>query len=707
MNPLAQQRLRVGDPPDGVECPGDDTPVLLRRELLSGTGLDGLSRFGEDRWHLNEAIFEADATALSVNFAVVPAPLRLAAKHYVWQLINTDSPPGITRMRIARSSIRSIPAIWQSFREFLLWLHNQQITEFCQVTADLLDGYLTAIGDADIPLERKYRRITEVRRLWSYRSVLPEPMRLPILPPLGGDAAYELLGKTTPSRENLTPRIGKDTMQPLLSWSLRFVEDFSADILAAHTEYLFMRSRSTEGRHERGRLVRSPVGQAEQRMTDYWHDCAAPAGCYPAKSVRTGPSASTGPTSARSWNTRAAPCPAGRMLLDSGIPVADDAYLDTPITGQLDGTPWHDGPISYNEAATLATHLSTACLVIVAYLSGARPGEVLNLRRGCIEHDAAADLWLMSGICFKNVVDASGNKLPAGALRRDPWVVVEPVADAVAVLERLHDHPLLFPSRIEAHLRRTNTKRKGQARAGGQIALDLAAFVAWVNDHGDRRGVRGIPTDPRGQLNISRFRRTLAWFVRRRPRGLVAGAIQYGHVHTRLLQGYAGDYGSGFPDEYAFEDFLARLEKLAEDEQALQDGEHVSGPASDAYRQRVSTASRQFVGYVLTSVKQARDLVGNPLLQIFHGKGMTCVFDPKQAACLLRGEAQDPLTTPDTDDCRPRCQNIARTDRDVAEIRSRREELANIIADSLAPPIRHRREQHELDRLDTILENHQ
>jgi hypothetical protein len=85
---------------------------------------------------------------------------------------------------------------------------------------------------------------------------------------------------------------------------------------------------------------------------------------------------------------------------------------------------------------------------------------------------------------------------------------------------------------------------------------------------------------------------------------------------------------------------------------------------------------------------------------------MTCVFDPKQAACQLRGDADDPMVTPDIDDCRPRCPNIARTDRDIAEIRRRRDELAVIVADPIAPPIRHRREQRELDRLDTILENH-
>jgi hypothetical protein len=59
------------------------------------------------------------------------------------------------------------------------------------------------------------------------------------------------------------------------------------------------------------------------------------------------------------------------------------------------------------------------------------------LRRGCIEHDVTNDMWLMSGVFFKNAVDDNGNKLPAGKLRRDPWVVVAPVADAVAALERL------------------------------------------------------------------------------------------------------------------------------------------------------------------------------------------------------------------------------------------------------------------------------
>lgn len=136
-------------------------------------------------------------------------------------------------------------------------------------------------------------------------------------------------------------------------------------------------------------------------------------------------------------------------------------------------------------------------------------------------------------------------------------------------------------------------------------------------------------------------------------------------------------------------------------------GEHVSGPAAQTYRNRISAATAQFAGHVLTTGKQARDLLANPLLQIFHGEGMTCVFEPAHALCQIQGSASDPMVTPDIDDCRPRCRNIAQTDRDVVTIRARRDELKEIVNDTLAPPIRRHREQQELNRLNIILEKHQ
>ncbi|WP_405594743.1 hypothetical protein [Streptomyces sp. NBC_01092] len=276
----------------------------------------------------------------------------------------------------------------------------------------------------------------------------------------------------------------------------------------------------------------------------------------------------------------------------------------------------------------------------------------------------------------------------AGAERRDPWVVLDVVAKAVAVLKRLHSHRLLFPVWLEQDRQDyRDTKRLGEARTDDTLTNDIQRFIAWLNLQCQIRGrCDGIPTEGLGSPSSSRFRRTLAWFIRRRPRGLVAAAIQYGHLHTKILQGYAGSYESGFPDEYAFEDWLYRIEVLAEE--AIRNGEHVSGPAADAYRQRVTVAGRQFAGHVLTSDRQARDLLGNPLLQIFYGDGMTCVLDPNQAACQLLGATDAPLVTPDIDDCRPRCRNIARTDRDIERVQAQRDELLDVTADPLAPTIR-------------------
>lgn len=703
-----EEKLTV---PVGTEWPGPDTIVLLHRELVPGVDIEVLSRFAHDRWYLNEAVFEENAASASLNFAAIPAPLRLMAKHYYWQQINADSPAGMRWAPPPRTAIQSLKSTFAPFKAFILWLDNCGITALNQVDAAVLDNYLIDLLDSEtMNLELKYRRAAEVRRLWSYRALLPEQMRLPAVPPWGGDPTRELFGRSRAERENLTHRIGEATMQPLLSWALRFVEDFSEDIITAHAEYRALHDRSPKRRRALGTMERSPTGQVEQRTALWLEHLRAHGLPLPGKRQPDGSVAIHWQHVGKVLNCVASPMmrhsSAGKMVLASGIRVAEGCFLEVPINGTVGGRPWRNGPIEFDEARRLGRLLSTACFVVLSYLSGARPGEVLNLRRDCVSHDSVTDVYLLSGVYFKNAVDANGNKIPAGALRRDPWVVVSTVADAVAVLERLHGHELLFPSQILANYKLRNNQRGGRSRGSSLISHDIGEFVAWCNDTAGHLGVDPIPADPNGPLNASRFRRTLAWYIRRRPRGLVAGAIQYGHVHTRLIQGYAGDYDSGFSDDYAFEDFLARMEELAEDQEALANGEKLSGPAAGTYRDRVIAAHRNYAGHVLKSDREARELMANPLLKIFHGHGMTCVFDPQQAACQLRGTRDDPLVTPDVDDCRPRCPNIARTDRDIDVVRAKHAELSEITGDVLAPPIRHQRDRHEMDRLESILSAH-
>ncbi|MDT7764454.1 MAG: hypothetical protein QOC63_3874 [Mycobacterium sp.] len=283
--------------PAGVEWPASDTLVLLRRELVPGTDAATLCRFGEDRWRLSEAIFEQHETAVSLNFTAIPAPLRMATKHYVWQLINHDAPTPLYRVTTERAAIRTIRSAWPGFKDFLLWLHAHQFTQFSQVTHELLDDYLSHVGARDITMEAKFRRAVEVRRLWCYRSILPEPMRLPVLPPWGGDPAGELFGRVRAQPENRTPRIGDATMQALLSWSLRFVERFADDILAAHTEYLGLKSRTPEGRRRRGPVPSRPhTGLSSSRSVPTSRICATAVVHCPASAAPMGTSSWTGAT---------------------------------------------------------------------------------------------------------------------------------------------------------------------------------------------------------------------------------------------------------------------------------------------------------------------------------------------------------------------------------------------------------------------------
>ncbi|MFF4934358.1 hypothetical protein ACFY2H_36560 [Streptomyces griseofuscus] len=60
----------------------------MNRGLRPETDTSRLSRFRDDRWDLNPAIFEDHRGPVSLTFAKVPAELQEATKYYFWQLLN-------------------------------------------------------------------------------------------------------------------------------------------------------------------------------------------------------------------------------------------------------------------------------------------------------------------------------------------------------------------------------------------------------------------------------------------------------------------------------------------------------------------------------------------------------------------------------------------------------------------------------------------
>lgn len=696
--------------------PSDTTPVLHHRKLLPGTEPSSMSVFGDEVWNLTPGVFEAHAKAVSLNFAPRPAALRHATKLYFWHLINHRTPAPLRRATTSRLSLQSLPNSLGQLTVFLTWLDTRAIDSFDQVNPAHLDQFLDDVRHTEHSAAHKRDVLTEIRRLWCYRTLLPEPMRLCPQPPWDGDDNIDLIGPGRAHRENATPRIHPDTMQPLLMWSLRFVEDFADDIIAAFAEYQRLAGR--------GPRQRRTANQPRRRDNQAWLAPVLADWLAERLKQNTALPGAEQPDGSREVNwahlARVLDCGArnfapGRraraMVLSSGVPIARTAGLDTPITGRVHEHPWLDEPISYHQAPQLARLLSAAAAVVISYLSGMRPGELLSLERGCLDHDPATQLWSIRGQQWKGVVDEDGEKLPEGAARADPWTTIGVVARAVETLERLHPHPLLFPSELRARGSSTGRTQRVQpvlARTDSNCALAIEELTNWVNHYCQGHGLveERIPADPQGRLSLSRFRRTLAWHIVRRPRGLIAGAIQYGHLHIRVTLGYAGSYESGFPDDHAYEDWLLRLEQLHEHEQRLAAGEHVSGPAADTYRHRVHTAHAKFAGRVLTSTRQARDLLDNPLLQIFPGRAMTCVLDPNKALCQLHSTDNGTHRTPDTSDCQPRCQNLAFTTSNIAALQARADRLRDIVSDPLAPAIRTARDRHELDRITTILRRH-
>jgi integrase len=685
--------------------PQPATRVLANRQLRPDTDTGRLSVFGDDRWDLTPGVFEDHVLGVSLTFTFAPPRWRADIKTYFWLLINHPQPPAFRRGRAtARLCLRSIPLLAPAVGRLLAWCDARGLDSLAALDDTAQDLLLAHVRDLECSTATKANVLTEVRRLWSFRHLLPERLRLPHPPPWGGDDTRDLLGTSHPGLENRTPRIHPATIAPLLTWSIRFVTDLADDIIAAYRQWAML----STGTPPTSGVLESTPHDTGQRLSQLLGALAAQGLGIPGNTRRGGHTIHWSHLGRLVGRHHDQVRKHERLLRGSGLAIDDDAYLPCPVAGRLDGAPWRAKPIPFAQAPTLARHLSAACFVVIAYLSGMRPGEVLSLQRDAAEHDEGTGLWLLHGWHWKDVTGPDGAKLVTGAERADPWVVHQVAAQAVAVLERLHDHAWLWPDTLfVAERQRHLNRRVGAARTDKAITRDIRLFTEWINTYCQANArADTIPADPSGPLTPSRFRRTLAWNIVRQPKGLVAAAIQYGHIQVRVTQGYAGSADSGFLDELCFEDWLLRLEQFTEAHQHLADGGHVSGPAADEYRRRVGEVNARFAGRIVHTTRQARNLIADPALQVFPGRAMHCVLNQTTAMCQLR-ESADHTVTPDIDDCRPRCPNIARTDADIDALRADLRRIDDRLDDPLAPAPRRARDQANAHRLRILIARHE
>jgi hypothetical protein len=289
--------------------------------------------------------------------------------------------------------------------------------------------------------------------------------------------------------------------------------------------------------------------------------------------------------------------------------------------------------------------LGTAAFIVISYLTGMRPSEVLNLQRGCLQQSASNPKH--------QVLRGKVSKDRHGKERQDEWLAIAPVAHAVRLLERMSTESTLFSQAAVGATNRPDSRKVNRPL----LTKTLTARVGWFCKRIEENTGRSMKIREGQYPTIRMFRRTLAWYIARRPGGLVALSIQYKHLSTLTSAGYAGRRRDGFPQLLAIESMRYAGELLAH---LANDPEHVSGPAAGKLLASVEEFRAEFMGTTLTD-KQLAGLARSGRFPVYVNDDLhvACHFDPKKAACVLRGMTSD---LPRLHECVDTCTNTVRTD---------------------------------------------
>jgi hypothetical protein len=344
-----------------------------------------IPRYGAGSWLMTFASANPSIGTGRIHWSGFPVTLREQFRLAGWVLLNFPVPDTLlarkTRMRGHLSALRIHTTIL-NWRSFATWLDKQGVTELAAVSTELLADY-----SAYLTTTRKLARSTTLShlgaltRLHAHAPLLPAFARIDTPPWETGDA-HEYVSAATPPGENATEPISPATMGPLLIWALRFVEDFSTDILAGRAENQRLRAIATAAKphHASGGLTALraylcdlwstgkplPAGSREGKPTVARYYIAGMVGC-PASTVQK---ALRQPKWQRYLAQNPGPCP-----------------LDVPITATIDDAPWLQG-IDHFLVGSLVAHLNTACFIVIAYLTGMRSSEKRAELR-LMQHSAA------------------------------------------------------------------------------------------------------------------------------------------------------------------------------------------------------------------------------------------------------------------------------------------------------------------------------
>jgi hypothetical protein len=402
------------------------------------------------------------------------------------------------------------------YKRWLDWLAAHAITSLAGVRQEHCDRYYNTRAEEIAPSALSSMVILPLRELADYGPVLTDSYREGFRP-WGHRRVCHITGLPTRGL-NATPVIPHQVLDPLLAGALFFVDTASNDILAAREEHREL----SEPAHRDGNSAHGPANLERLAQTlDQYRRENRPLPLVrdlPLDTVRD-PLASVNMRligrRARLTGLKLSPSMLSadqRQLLSRALEEVGAAPggLHTPVSevtpfgSEGPPAPWRDS-IGPWELQFLTARLVAACFCTIAALSGMRYSEIVEIRPGSIEplDDGIGVIrWRLRSKLVKGQRHGG---------RPESWHVIEPVVDAIEILERLHtngpDDPLLTHD-----LCRTHPRPPDKPTRRLHFPTLLRDLIAWHNTSGARAGLPPIPeVDGRPwPLTPRPFRRTLA-----------------------------------------------------------------------------------------------------------------------------------------------------------------------------------------------------
>lgn len=304
----------------------------------------------------------------------------------------------------------------------------------------------------------------------------------------------------------------------------------------------------------------------------------------------------------------------------------------------MTGAPWRATWALYSEFRNEERVLIAACFIVIAYLTGMRVAEILSIRENAISDRKAIDgrrLIEIHSRLFKGVPNPEG--------RAETWVIVPMVVKAVERIEVMTAYQRSRPGDVIFRNTFGGSLKKGTVNE----------YINLFRDHvSDVFPFDPVPTGEEGpwKFNTKQFRRTLAHHIARQPFGVIAGMLQYKHVHVATFEGYAGvENLADWKALLAQERVLANADFLEDIAHDVVEG-NVTGPKGEQmlreFRGVAGDRRGDDVGYYLRH--KAKNL--------YPGILNYCFFESETAMCL--SDVHGLRDTPVMSFCHPdRCPN--------------------------------------------------